>query len=96
MRSFFLGNATPDFLFIRPIVNPIDAESYQKMLPSVDLVLESGDINKSQKSELLVSDTAMCVFTLSSIFNYQGSQNDYLPHSNFEYFLRNDKKWKVE
>ena len=62
----FLDNATPDFLFIRPIVNPIDTEGFQKMWTSLDLVLESGDINKTQKSELLVSDTAMCVFSLGS------------------------------
>ena len=29
--SFFLDNATPDFLFIRPSGNPIDAKGFQEM-----------------------------------------------------------------
>ena len=30
MTSFFDNNATPDFLFIRPIGNPLDAEGFKK------------------------------------------------------------------
>ena len=39
MGSFFLDNATPDFLFIRPSGNPIDAKGFQEMWSSGDLVL---------------------------------------------------------
>ena len=30
MTSFFVNNATPDFLFIRPSGNPIDAEELEQ------------------------------------------------------------------
>jgi len=32
MASFFLDNATPDFLFIRPRGNPLDAKGSNKLL----------------------------------------------------------------
>ncbi len=37
MASFFVDNATPDFLFIRPSGNPIDAKEFEKMI-SGDLI----------------------------------------------------------
>ena len=32
MTSFFVNNATPDFLFIRPNGNPIDAKGFEQMI----------------------------------------------------------------
>ena len=32
MASFFVDNATPDFLFIRPSGNPIDAKGFEQMI----------------------------------------------------------------
>ena len=32
MASFFLDNATPDFLFIRPSGNPIDAKGFEQII----------------------------------------------------------------
>ena len=52
MGSFFLKNATSDFLFIRPSGNPIDAKGFQEMWSSGDLVLESAGITKVHKFEL--------------------------------------------
>ena len=94
MGSFFLDNATSDFLFIRPSGNPIDAEGFQRMWSSGDLVLESAEITKVHKFELLGSDSAMCVFTLGSIFTYKGTQNDDLPTVT-SILKRIDKRWKV-
>jgi len=61
MGTFFLDNATPDFLFIRPSRNPIDAKGLQNMWPSGDLVLESAEITTVDKFELSGSKAAMCV-----------------------------------
>jgi len=49
------------------------------MWSSGDLVLESAEITNVHKFELLGSNSAMCVFTLSSKFTYKGVQNDHLP-----------------
>ena len=35
MASFFVENATQDFLFIRPSGNPIDAKGFQQMITHV-------------------------------------------------------------
>jgi len=64
MGSFFLDNTTTHFLFIRPIGNPIEAKGFQDMWSSGDLVLESAEITKVHKFELLGANAAMCVFTL--------------------------------
>ena len=37
MASFFVDNATPDFLFIRPSGNPIDAKGFEQMI-TADIV----------------------------------------------------------
>ena len=37
MASFFINNATKDFLFIRPSGNPIDAKGFEQMI-SADIV----------------------------------------------------------
>ena len=49
MGSFFLDNATPNFLFIRPSGNPIDAKGFEEMWSSGDLVIESSQITKVHK-----------------------------------------------
>ncbi len=41
MASFFVHNSTPDFLFIRPSGNPIDAIGFEQMI--------TGDIYYSRK-----------------------------------------------
>ena len=92
--SFFLDNATPDFLFIRPSGNPIDARGFQEMWPSWDLVLESAEVTRVKIIELLNINSAMCVFTLGSKFSYEETQNDDLPTVT-SIFKKIDEKWKV-
>ncbi len=75
MGSFFVGNATTDFLFIRPSANPIDAKGFQNMWSSGDLVLESAEITKGHKLELLGTNAAKCVSTLGYKFTYKATQN---------------------
>ena len=64
------------------------------MWSSGDLVLESSEVTKVHKLELLGSNAAMCVFTLGSKFNYKGTQNDDLPTVT-SIFKKIDEKWKV-
>ena len=78
MASFFIHNATSDFLFIRPSGNPINAEGFEKMI-SGDVVQEKAEITKIHKFEFLSADVAMCVFTLGAKFSYKGTPNDDLP-----------------
>ncbi len=46
MASFFVDNATPDFLFIRPSGNPIDAKGFAQMMTG-DIVQEKAEITKT-------------------------------------------------
>ena len=94
MGSFFLDNATPDFLFIRPSGNPIDAKGFQEMWSSGDLVLESAEITQVHKFELLGSNFTMCVFTLGSKFTYKGTPNSDLPTVT-SIFKKIDWDWKI-
>ena len=94
MAAFFIDNATADFLFIRPSGNPLDAKGFQEMWASGDLVLESAEITKVHKFDLLGVDVAMCVFTLGSKFIYKGVQNDDLPTVT-SIFKKIDNQWKV-
>ena len=52
MASFFVDNATPDFLFIRPSGNPIDAEGFEQMITG-DIVQETAEITKIHRFEFL-------------------------------------------
>tara|TARA_Y100000766_G_scaffold136880_1_gene117829 strand:- start:242 stop:457 length:216 start_codon:yes stop_codon:yes gene_type:complete len=70
MGSFFLDNATAHFLFTRPSANPLDEKGFQIMWSSGDLVLESVEITKVHKFELLGPNAAICVFTLGLKFTY--------------------------
>ena len=94
MEPFFLDNGTPDFMLMRPSGNPIDAKGFQDMWSSGDLLLESAEITKVHKFELLGSNAAICVFTLGSKFTYKGTQNDDLPTVT-SIFKNIDGKWKV-
>ena len=40
MGSFFVNNASSDFLFIKPSGNPINAKGFEEMINSGDLVQE--------------------------------------------------------
>ena len=40
MGSFFVNNATSDFLLIRPSGNPISAKGFEEMMSSGDVVQE--------------------------------------------------------
>ena len=79
MGSFFVNNATSDFLFIRPSGNPITAEGFEEMMKSGDVVQERAEITKIHRFEFLSSYVAMCVFTLGSKFTYKGTLNNDLP-----------------
>ena len=79
MGSFFVNNATSDFLFIRPSGNPISAKGFEEMMNSGDVVQEKAEITKIHRFEFLSSGIAMCVFTLGAKFTYKGVLNDDLP-----------------
>ena len=79
MGSFFVNNATSDFLFIRPSGNPISAKGFEEMMNSGDVVQEKAEITKIHRFEFLSSNVAMCVFTLGSKFTYKGILNEDLP-----------------
>ena len=69
----------PDFLFTRPSGNPKGENGLHDMGSSGDLELQSAEITKAHKFELLGLNSAKCVFTLGSKFTYKGTQNDDLP-----------------
>ena len=79
MVSFFINNSTSDFLLIRPSGNPIDAEGFEKMMTSGDVVQEKSEITKIHRFEFLSENIVMCIFTLGSKFSYKGMPNDDLP-----------------
>ena len=79
MGAFFMNNATPDFLFIRPSGNPISAKGFEKMMNSGDVIQEKAEITKIHRFEFLSDNVAMCIFTLGSKFSYKGTPNDDLP-----------------
>ena len=93
MASFFLKNATSDFLFIRPSGNPLTAEGFYKMI-SGDVVQEKAEITKIHRFEFLSDNYAMCIFTLVSKFTYKGTPNDDLPTIT-SIFKKVDNLWKI-
>jgi len=93
MASFFVNNATSDFLFIRPSGNPINAEGFEKMI-SGDVVQEKAEITKIHRFEFLSDDVVMCIFTLGSKFTYKGIPNDDLPTVT-SIFKKVDNSWKI-
>ena len=94
MVSFFINNSTSDFLLIRPSGNPINAEGFQKMMTSGDVVQEKAEITKIHRFEFLSDNVAMCIFTLGSKFSYKGTLNDDLPTVT-SIFKKVDKVWKI-
>ena len=93
MASFFINNATSDFLFIRPSGNPINAEGFEKMI-SGDVVQEKAEITKLHRLEFLSDNVAVCIFTLGSKFTYKGTSNDDLPTVT-SIFKKVDNIWKI-
>ncbi len=94
MGSFFVNNATPDFLFIRPSGNPISAKGFEEMMNSGDVVQEKAEITKIHRFEFLSNDVAMCVFTLGAKFTYKGTVNDDLPTVT-SVFKKIENTWKI-
>ena len=94
MGSFFVNNATSDFLFIRPSGNPISAKGFEEMMNSGDVVQEKAEITKIHRFEFLSSDVAMCVFTLGAKFTYKGTLNDDLPTVT-SIFKKVEDIWKI-
>ena len=68
MASFFVNNATPDFLFIRPSGNPIDAKGFEQMITS-QLVQEKAEITRIHRFIFLGENIVMSIFTLGSKFS---------------------------
>ena len=93
MASFFVKNATSDFLFIRPSGNPINAEGFEKMI-SGDVVQEKAEITKNHRLDFLSENIVMCIFTLGSKFTYKGAPNDDLPTVT-SIFKKVDNTWKI-
>ena len=93
MASFFVNNATSDFLFIRPSGNPISAEGFEKMI-SGDVVQEKAEITKIHRLEFLSDNVSLCIFTLGSKFTYKGTLNDDLPTVT-SIFIKVDNVWKI-
>ena len=93
MASFFINDATSDFLFIRPSGNPINAEGFEKMI-SGDVVQEKAEITKLHRLEFLSDNVAVCIFTLGSKFTYKGTPNDDLPTVT-SIFKKVDNIWKI-
>ena len=93
MASFFVKNATQDFLFIRPSGNPINAEGFENMI-SGDVVQEKAEITKIHRLEFLSENIVMCIFTLGSKFTYKGTPNDDLPTVT-SIFKKVDNVWKI-
>ena len=93
MASFFVNNATPDFLFIRPSGNPIDAKGFEQIISS-DIVQEKAEIIKIHRFEFLSEDIIMCIFTLGSKFTYKVTPNDDLPTVT-SIFKKMENIWKT-
>ena len=94
MGSFFVNNATPDFLFIRPSGNPLNAKGFEQMMTSGDVVQEKAEITKIHRLEFLSENVVMCIFTLGSKFSYKGKPNDDLPTVT-SIFKKIDNIWKI-
>ena len=93
MASFFVDNATPDFLFIRPSGNPIDAKGFEQMITD-EIVQEKAEITKIHRFEFLSENIVMCIFTLGSKFSYKGTPNDDLPTVT-SIFKKVNNIWKI-
>ena len=93
MASFFVNNATPDFLFIRPSGNPIDAKGFEQMITD-EIVQEKAEITKIHRFEFLSENIVMCILTLGSKFTYKGTPYDDLP-TVMSIFKKVNNVWKI-
>ena len=93
MASFFVNNEAQDFLFIRPIGNPIDAAGFEQII-SEDVVQDKAEITKIHQFKFLSENIVMCIFTLGSKFTYKVTLNDDLPTVN-SIFKKVDNVWKI-
>ena len=75
-HEFFRENGTKDFLFIRPSGNPIDADGFEKMTLSGDVIDNYSEIIDIEKLEFLSDISAMGVFIMRENFEYKGINND--------------------
>ena len=94
MGSFFVENATSDFLLIRPSGNPLDAAGFEKMMTSGDVIQDKAEITKIHRFEFLSANIVMCIFTLGSKFTYKGEPNDDLPTVT-SIFKKENNVWKI-
>ena len=94
MGSFFVKNATSDFLLIRPSGNPLDAAGFEKMMTSGDVIQDKAEITKIHRLEFLSANIVMCIFTLGSKFSYKGKPNDDLPTVT-SIFKKVENIWKI-
>ena len=93
MASFFVNNATSNFLFIRPSGNPLNAAEFEKMI-SGDVVQEKADITKIHRLEFLSDSIVLCLFTLRSKFTFKGTPNNDLTTVT-SIFKKVDNIWKI-
>ena len=94
MGSFFIKNATSDFLLIRPSGNPLDAAGFEQMMTSGDVIQEKAEITKIHRFEFLSENIVICIFTLGSKFTYKGTLNDDLPTVT-SIFKKVNNVWKI-
>ena len=94
MASFFVNNATSEFLLIRPSGNPITAEGFEGMMNSGDVVQEKAEITKIHRFEFLSEEVVMCIFTFGSKFTYKGTPNNDLPTVT-TIFKKINSNWKI-
>ena len=66
---------TPDFRFIRPSGNPLDAAGFANMFASGDLVMQSIGLSKVHRLDVY-GDRAFAAFTQVATFTYKGVPND--------------------
>ena len=93
MASFFVGNSTPDFLFIRSSGNPIDLKGFEQMITS-DIIQEKAEITKIHRLGFLSENIVICIFTLGSEFTYKRKPNDDLPKVT-SIFKEVNNVWKI-
>ena len=84
----------PQLFIYKTKWEPQRCKSFHDMWSSWDLELQSAEITKVHKFELLGSNAAICVFTLGSKFTYKGTQNNDLPTVT-SIFKNIGEKWKV-
>ena len=67
MAQFFVNNATPDFLFIRPSGNPLDAKGFEQMITG-DIMQETIEITRIHRFECLSDNVVKHFYTRFKIY----------------------------